>query len=94
MNTAPKQIWVDSADDPDFWVKQVSPEEIPYIRADLIKELAESLRHKLYGERETIGEAFEYALSVAPDGGIYALTGLHVLLNTIANEIERTVSRD
>ncbi len=53
------------------------------------QDLADSLRHKLYADRESIGEAFEYALSIAPDGGIYTLTALHVLMNTIAKEIEK-----
>lgn len=53
------------------------------------QELADSLRHKLYADRPSVGEAFEYALSVAPNGGIYTLTALHVLMNSIANEIEK-----
>ena len=56
------------------------------------QELAQGLRHNLYGERDTIGEAFEYALSVAPDGGVFTLTALHVLMNTIANEIDKLVA--
>ena len=53
------------------------------------QELAQALRHNLYGDRDTIGDAFEYALDVAHAGGVYTLTALHVLMNTLANEIEK-----
>ena len=52
------------------------------------QELADGLKNAIYAERDTIGEAFEYALEVAPHGGVYTLTALHVLMNTIAKEIE------
>mgnify|MGYP003352917500 FL=1 len=53
------------------------------------QELADSLRHALYADRPSVGEAFEYALEIAPHGGIGTLTALQVLMNTIANEIEK-----
>lgn len=53
------------------------------------QELADSLRNRMFAERETLSEAFTYASEVAPHGGVYTLTALSVLMNTIANEIEK-----
>ena len=53
-------------------------------------ELALSIRHKLFAERETLQEAFDYAFSVFRTLGpneIAATTAMFVVLNTLANEI-------
>lgn len=52
------------------------------------KELASTLKNGMFADRDTIKEAYHYALSVAPHGGVYLQTALHVLMNTIAKEIE------
>ena len=52
------------------------------------KELAQYLRNHMVASRDSIHEAFTYASEVAPHGGAFTLTALHVLMNTIANEIE------
>jgi hypothetical protein len=54
-------------------------------------ELAHSLKHGLFADRDTLSEAMEYAYQViaaTKDQGP-ALTALHVVLNTVAKEIER-----
>ena len=52
------------------------------------KELVSSLKNGMFADRETVDEAFQYALDVAPHGGVYLQTALHVLMNTIAKQIE------
>jgi len=56
------------------------------------KELANSIRYKLFAERETLKEAMDYAFSVFRTLGpneIAATSALMVVLNTLANEIEK-----
>ena len=51
-------------------------------------ELLESLRLRLFGERATITDAYMYAVELLGNSAETA-TALHVLMNTIANEIEK-----
>ena len=53
-------------------------------------ELAESLRCGMFADRETIREAYDYALQVAKASGSspQVLTAIHVMMNTIANTID------
>ena len=54
-------------------------------------ELAKLLRNKMFSDRETIDEAFEYAYSVAK-GTNHAgavMTAVMVVVNTICKEIEK-----
>ena len=52
---------------------------------------AQQLRNNLFSDRATIDEAMTYAYelihTIRPQDRIAALTALHVLANTIANEI-------
>ena len=51
------------------------------------KELAKKIRNGLFGKRETLDEALEYALSTM-QGNPAAITGMMVVLNTLADKIE------
>ena len=51
-------------------------------------ELARSLHSNLFGSRDDIKEAYAFALQIT-GGDAGALTGIHVLLNTISKEIEK-----
>lgn len=56
-------------------------------------ELAQSIRHKLFAERETLKEAYEYAFSVFRTLGkneMAATTAFMVVMNTLANELEKS----
>lgn len=62
-----------------------------------LKELAKSLKNGMFADRDTIGEAMEYALNVAKGcGGNSAavLTAVQVVVNTIAKEIEKADRTD
>ena len=55
-------------------------------------ELAKAIRHKLFAERDTLKEAYEYAFSVFRSlgaGEMAATTALMVVMNTLANELEK-----
>ena len=55
-------------------------------------ELAQSIRHKLFAERDTLKEAYEYAFKVFSSlgsGEMAATTAFMVVMNTLANEIEK-----
>ncbi len=55
-------------------------------------ELAESLRNPMFAERESIREAYLYAEEVSKGGftsPMTLFTALHVMMNSIANEIEK-----
>jgi len=52
------------------------------------KELVQALRWTLFADRNTVDEAYEYALEVMGDNKIVNQTALHVLMNTIANQVE------
>jgi hypothetical protein len=56
------------------------------------QELAKAIRYKLFAERETLKEAMDYAFNVFRTLGpneLAATTALMVVLNTLANEIEK-----
>lgn len=53
------------------------------------KELAQALRWTLFADRDTIDEAYGYALDIMGENKVVNQTALHVLMNTIANEIEK-----
>lgn len=55
-------------------------------------ELAKAIRHKLFAERDTLKEAYEYAFSVfrtLGSGEMAATTAFMVVMNTLANELEK-----
>ena len=60
------------------------------------QELAKTIRHGLFAERDTLKEAFDYAFrvinSLQNGDQIAATTALYVVLNTLANEIEKAGS--
>ena len=60
------------------------------------QELAKSIRHGLFAERDTLKEAFDYAFrvinSLQNGDQIAATTALYVVLNTLAKEIEKAGS--
>ena len=60
------------------------------------KELAKSIRHGLFADRNTLEEAFQYASDVIgrcpKSEQIAVTTALYVVLNTLANEIEKAAS--
>jgi hypothetical protein len=51
-------------------------------------ELVQQIRCNLFASRDTVDEALEYALMVMSQDPS-ALTALYVVLNTVANQIER-----
>ena len=57
------------------------------------KELALSLQHSLFATRDSVEDAFDYAYSIIQtlpeQDRLAAYTALHVLVNTIAEEIKR-----
>jgi hypothetical protein len=56
------------------------------------KDLANSVRNRMYGERETYTQAMEYAYSIArgTDNPAAVMTAVMVVVNTLANYIEQT----
>ena len=56
-------------------------------------KLASSLKSGMFADRDTLQEAYEYAEGISRSCGsentIYILTAIHVLMNTIANEIAK-----
>ena len=60
-------------------------------------ELAQSIRHKLFAERDTLKEAYEYAFKIFKglgSGEMAATTAFMVVMNTLANEIEKLETRN
>ena len=59
-------------------------------------EMAKSMTVPLFATRETVKEAYDYAMEVAHacgvDNKMAVITAIHVLMNTIAQEIERNES--
>lgn len=53
-------------------------------------KLALSIYSPMFGERETLKEAYEYVtkLAQASDEPVTVLTAVHVMMNTIAKHIE------
>jgi len=60
------------------------------------QELAKAIRHKLFADRETLKDAFDYAFRVinaCPESERLAVTtAMFVVLNTVAKEIEKSAS--
>lgn len=56
-----------------------------------IQELAKGIRNGMFADRETLGEAYEYVLELAKNSrdGAAILTAVHVMLNTLANQMEK-----
>ena len=54
-------------------------------------KLAHSIYSPMFGERETLKEAYAYVTKLAQssDEPIAVLTAVHVMMNTIAKEIEK-----
>ena len=54
-------------------------------------ELAKSMRHNLFADRETVKEAWDYAFevmnSLRQSDRVAAMTAMMVLMNTISKEI-------
>jgi len=60
------------------------------------QELAKAIRHKLFAERETLQEAMDYAFRVFRTLGpneLAATTALMVVMNTLANELEKAEAK-
>lgn len=55
-------------------------------------KLAHSIYSPMFGERETLKEAYEYVTKLAQstDEPIAVLTAVHVMMNTIAKQLEKT----
>ena len=55
-------------------------------------ELALSIYSPLFAERNTLKEAYDYAMEIAKasENPAAVTTAIHVMMNTIAKEIERT----
>jgi hypothetical protein len=45
----------------------------------------------MFAERDTVKEAYEYAMGIArsSDNPLAVITAIHVMMNTIAKEIEK-----
>ena len=56
------------------------------------KGLAESIRNRLFADRDNFDDALEYAYSVArgTDNPAAVMTAVMVVVNTLANYIEKT----
>lgn len=56
------------------------------------KELADSVRNRMFGERETFNQAMEYAHMIArgTENPMAVMTVVMVVVNTLANYIEQT----
>ena len=56
------------------------------------KELANSVRNRMFGERETFDEAMEYAQMIArgTENPAAVMTAVMVVVNTLANYIDQT----
>ena len=54
-------------------------------------EVIKSIRNRLFADRDTINEAYHYALSIAEGtkNPAAVITAIHVMMNTIANELEK-----
>lgn len=54
-------------------------------------QLAKSLKNGMFADRETLAEAFDYMLDIAngTDNPAAVMTGMMVVVNTIAKEIEK-----
>jgi hypothetical protein len=55
-----------------------------------LQHLAVQMYTPLFGERDTVKEAYDYAMAIAKasDNPPAVLTAIHVLMNTISKDIE------
>ena len=53
-------------------------------------QLAAQLRNSLFADRATLAEAYEYASTIAQasDNPAAVYTAIHVMMNTIANQVQ------
>ena len=56
------------------------------------KELAESIRNRLFADRDNFDDALDYAYSIAKgtDNPAAVMTAVMVVVNTLAQEMEKT----
>ena len=52
-----------------------------------IQQYAKALKSPLFGERDSVQEAYEYAISMAA-GNPEVLVAMQVMMNTISNDLE------
>lgn len=54
-------------------------------------EMIKSIRNRIFGDRESLQEAYDYVYAIAEGSNNKAavLTAVHVMMNTIANELEK-----
>lgn len=61
------------------------------------QDLAKAIRNKFFADRDNVQEAFDYAMrvfqSLGKDGNVAATTALMVVMNTLANELEKVESK-
>ena len=52
-------------------------------------ELAKALQHKMFANRDSIDQALEYAYTIAKasENPAAVMTAVHVVINTICNEL-------
>lgn len=55
-----------------------------------IHELEKSLRNKMFGDRPTLDEAYEFAQMIArgTDSPMHVMTAVQVVVNTICNQLK------
>lgn len=65
-------------------------------KLDALSEFAKGLRVELFADRDTMQEAYDYAMNVANsfDGRdrVAIITVVHVLLNTVGKVVEEVIS--
>ena len=63
-----------------------------------IRELAENLKSRIFADRKTVDEAYNYFHSVMmschKDDRIYILTATHVLMNTVSNTLLELLDKE
>ena len=70
MNEAPKKVWIHEgfwrSGDAGYWTgdEKTFSEDIHYIRADIVDELAEALKYVMTAHGEQLSDAFEKAQNV------------------------------
>ena len=70
MNETPKKVWIHEgfwrSGDAGYWTgdEKTFSEDIHYIRADIVDELAEALKYVMTAHGEQLSDAFEKAQNV------------------------------
>ena len=70
MNEAPKKVWIHEgfwrSGDAGYWTgdEKTFSEDIHYIRADIVDELAEALKYVMTAHGEQLSDVFEKAQNV------------------------------